>query len=70
VPERISREPVIIQLLKQRELLFPNIRIFREDILLRAELIAKRLRDPEFFADAAAYSVLTALFSKLLGAIA
>ena len=65
----ISKEAVFIKLLRQRKLLFPNIRIFREDILLRAELIGERLRDPQFFADAAAYSILTVLFSKLFGAI-
>ena len=61
----ISREPVIINLLKQRQPLLP--RPFREDILLRAELIAKRLRDPEFFADAAAMALLNYLFTGILG---
>ena len=65
----ISKEAVLVKLLRQRKLLFPNIRIFREDILLRAELVGERLRDPQFFADAAAYSILTVLFSKLFGAI-
>ena len=63
----ISREPVIINLLKQRQPLLP--RPFREDILLRAELIAKRLRDPEFFADAAAMALLNYLFTGILGII-
>jgi len=65
--ERISREPVIVSLLKQRKPLFPNIRIFRDDVLLRAELIARRLRDPEFFADHAASTILNLLFMTVLG---
>jgi len=65
--ERISREPVIVSLLKQRQPLFPNIRIFRDDILLRAELIGKRLRDPQFFADYTASTILNLLFSAVLG---
>ena len=69
MPERISREPVIVSILKQRQPLFPNLRPFREDILLRAELVGKRLRDPEFFADATAYSILSFMFSRLLGII-
>jgi len=67
--ERISREPVIVSLLKQRQPLFPNIRIFRDDILLRAELIGKRLRDPEFFADYASVTILNFLFSRILGVL-
>jgi hypothetical protein len=65
----ISPEPVLINLLRRREPFFPNIRIFREDILLRAGLIGQRLRDPQFFADAAAYSMLMTVFSKLLGVV-
>ena len=61
----ISREPIIINLLKQRKPLLP--RPFREDILIRAELIAKRLRDPEFFADHAASAILNLLFMMALG---
>ena len=56
-------------MLKQRQLLFPNLRPFREDILLRAELIARRLRDPEFFANCAASTILSLVFSRLLGLI-
>jgi len=66
----ISKEAVLINLLRQRKLLFPNIRIFREDILLRAELIGERLRDPLFFADATSYLILMTAFYKVLGAIA
>jgi len=61
----ISKEPVVINLLKQRQPLLP--RPFREDILIRAELIAKRLRDPEFFADHAASAILNLLFMAALG---
>ena len=61
----ISKEPVIINLLKQRQPLLP--RPFREDILIRAELIARRLRDPEFFADHAASAILNLLFMAALG---
>ena len=49
--------------------MFPNLRPFREDILLRAELIARRLRDPEFFANCAASTILSLTFSRLLGLI-
>ena len=61
----ISKEPIIVNLLKQRQPLLP--RPFREDILIRAELIAKRLRDPEFFADHAASAILNLLFMAALG---
>ena len=61
----ISKEPVVINLLKQRQPLLP--RPFREDILIRAELIARRLRDPEFFADHAASAILNLLFMMALG---
>jgi len=63
----ISREPVIINLLKQRQPLLP--RPFREDILIRAELIARKLRDPEFFANCTASTILSLTFSRLLGLI-
>jgi len=66
----ISKEAVIVKLLRQRKLLFPNIRIFREDVLLRAELIGQRLRDPLFFADVTSYLILMSAFYKVLGALA
>jgi len=67
--ERIKQKAVMISLLRQRKPLFPNIRIFREDILVRAELIGERLRDPQFFADVAANTILMMSFSRILGAV-
>lgn len=65
----ISKEPEIIRILQKRQPIFPNVRVFRDDILLRAALIGERLRDPEFFANYAASSILGFVFSSVLGRI-
>jgi len=56
VLSRIRREPVLIRLLKERKPILP--RPFRDDILDRLELIAIKLRNPEYFADVAASTLL------------
>ncbi len=62
----ISEKPRIILVLRMRPLLFPNLRIFREDILVRAELIGTKLRDPEAFADYATGTIFNVIFDRLL----
>jgi len=61
--QRIKKEPVITMALRKRVPILP--RPFREDILIRLELIERKLRNPEFFADVAAGTILSRLFGKI-----
>lgn len=63
---RISVHAIFVLRLAQRPILFPNLRPFREDMLIRAALIGERLRDPEFVADYAAGSILSTVINRLM----
>jgi len=62
--ERISREAVLVKLLRRRKPIFP--RPFREDILIRLEAIGVRLRDPEYFGDFVAARIMTRTLDLLV----
>ena len=64
---RIRREPWVIMALRERKPILP--RPFREDILERAEKVARNLRDPDFFAEVASSTILGMAISTALVAL-
>jgi len=63
----ISREAELVKLLRVRKPIFP--RPFREDILIRLEKTGEKLRDPDYFANALASSILGTAISRAINIV-